>query len=101
MIRKHWYCPLQELTHEKMIHKIKEVLNTSKKLTKMRLNDAQKEFALDGRVGFGMDNTEIQRDCEFLAVRGNFQTNSFVQKLKGQLNEKISRISTIIKDLSP
>ncbi|MCF7956888.1 MAG: DUF4954 family protein [Phycisphaerae bacterium] len=101
MIRKYWNCPLEELTHDKMILKIKEVLDTSKKLTKMRLKDAQKEFALDGRVGFGMDNTEIQRDREFLAVRGNFQTNSFVQKLKGQLNEKISLVNTIIKDLSP
>lgn len=61
--------------------------NASQKLINMVLNDAQKEFEGDVRIGFGIDGNA---DADFDAVRGTFEGNKFVKKLKGDI-EEISR----------
>lgn len=48
------------------------------KLYDMVLNDAQKEFVGNTRIGFGIDGNQ---DADFEAVRGKYDTNKFVKQL--------------------
>jgi hypothetical protein len=48
----------------------------------MVLMDARKEFEGDTRVGFGIDG---HADEDFAAVRGTFEGNAFVKKLKQEM----------------
>ncbi len=63
-----------------------KILNTwqqaSHKLYEMIIQDAQKEFDVPPRIGFGIDGDEKVRDDDFDAVRGTFDSNSFVKELQ-------------------
>ncbi len=50
----------------------------SVKLYDMVLNDAQKEFVGNTRIGFGIDGN---KDDDFESVRGKYDTNKFVKQL--------------------
>ncbi|HAL46048.1 MAG: hypothetical protein A2Y12_20380 [Planctomycetes bacterium GWF2_42_9] len=54
----------------------------SHKLYDLIIQDAQKEFETAPRLGFGIDGDDAVRDADFDAVRGTFETNSFVKELK-------------------
>ena len=47
----------------------------------MVMQDAQKEFEGSTTIGFGIDGGAEE---DFRAVRGTFDTNSFVNQLRGQ-----------------
>ncbi len=97
---KYCDCSLKELTRKHVISMIQKGLEASEELTKMRLQDAQKEFMPSDRVGFGIYGTEKLRDEEFEAVRGNFQTNNIVMAIKKQLKNKTTQATQVLKDLS-
>jgi Ni2+-binding GTPase involved in maturation of urease and hydrogenase len=71
--------------------------NASLKLINMVLNDAQKEFEGATRTGFGIDG---DADADFESVRGTFDGNKFVMKLKGDIetiNERYERAVKLIQ----
>ena len=41
--------------------------------------DARKEFSLASRTGFGVDGSRMEKDMDFEQVRGDFESNPFVQ----------------------
>jgi hypothetical protein len=52
------------------------------KLYEMISQDAQKEFEIPPRIGFGVDGDDAVRDADFDAVRGTFEDNSFIKELQ-------------------
>ena len=52
---------------------------------RMILNDAGKEFSVTSRLGFGADGSPDDRDADFDAVRGTFETNAFVLDMQQKL----------------
>ncbi len=63
------------------------------KLYDMVLNDAQKEFVGNTRIGFGIDGNQ---DADFEAVRGKYDTNKFVKQL-GERKAKVEEIYNSLK----
>lgn len=55
---------------------------SSTKLLNMVLNDGEKEFEGNVRLGFGIDGSS---DDDFTAVRGTFDDNSFVAQLRDEM----------------
>lgn len=52
------------------------------------LADAEKEFDEIASTGFGADGHAEDRAADFAAVRGSFAGNSFVKKMKAQLEQR-------------
>ena len=70
---------------EKIIKIISDWAAACEKLMALIIEDAGKEFADEPRLGYGIDGDEKTRDADFDAVRGTFEGNSFVRRLKEQI----------------
>ncbi|MFC1476827.1 DUF4954 family protein, partial [Fibrobacterota bacterium] len=77
-------CNLASEEDEKLKNFIEDWKSASLKLVNMVLNDAEKEFDETARAGFGIDGA---RDLDFNAVRGTYEGNNFVKRLKQQTEE--------------
>ena len=62
------------------------------KLNNMILKDAEKEFDQNSRIGFGIDGNEETKKDDFSAVRGTYEDNKFVIKLREE-NEEIEKMA--------
>ncbi len=51
-------------------------------------DDAKKEFAATAQIGYGLDGDEATRNCDFAAVRGTFEQNSFVSEIMQHITSK-------------
>ena len=67
-------------------------LKTRGKDLRMILNDANKEFDVTSRLGFGADGTAEDRDADFDAVRGVFETNAFVLSMEEKITALGERV---------
>ena len=72
-----------EMDSRELAEVITDRKTASIKLNNMILADAQKEFEGPSRIGFGLDGDKEISDLDFEAVRGTFEGNKFVKKLKG------------------
>lgn len=54
-------------------------------LDKMLLSDADKEYSLQSRTGFGIDAPSDAADSDFISVRGDFETDPFVMMVKDHI----------------
>ena len=54
---------------------------------KKLLADAEKEYDLVARFGYGVDGDADMQSRDFEAVRGTFDTNSFVRQMKDRLDD--------------
>ncbi|RKY04912.1 MAG: hypothetical protein DRP66_11140 [Planctomycetota bacterium] len=57
-------------------------------LDRMRLADAQKEYAATSRISFGIDGDEQVRDADFEAIRGEPEDNDFIIEMQQRLANK-------------
>ncbi|MDB4581942.1 DUF4954 family protein [Draconibacterium sp.] len=58
------------------------------KFNNMILKDAEKEFDQLSRIGFGIDGEKKENIADFNAIRGTYESNSFIMELKNR-NKKI------------
>ena len=79
---------LHEMDGEALAEVAALLLTTRGKDLRMILNDAGKEFSVTSRLGFGADGLAEDRDADFDAVRGVFETNAFVLDMQ----EKLTRL---------
>ncbi|MEN6383954.1 MAG: DUF4954 family protein [Phycisphaerales bacterium] len=77
---------------ENVIKIIENWVFANHKLYELIIQDAQKEFDVQPRLGFGIDGDKAVRDADFDAVRGTLETNSFVKELKRR-QENVSKTS--------
>lgn len=78
----------EHIGKEQLVALVREWEADSIKLNNMILKDAEKEFDVSSRIGFGIDGDEEIQKLDFASVRGSFEENSFVLKLKKE-NEEI------------
>ncbi len=83
---------LADITIEQLSHLLQDWETNSLKLNNMILRDAMKEFDQNSKVCFGIDGDEESREADFLAVRGTYEGNKFIQGLHAE-NESIKQIS--------
>jgi len=85
---------LSDETNENLHEFLDQWKKSSLKLLNMVMNDSQKEFEGTVRTGFGIDGNP---DQDFEAVRGTFEQNNFVRKLRGEMEEINRRYEDVCK----
>jgi hypothetical protein len=97
--------PIDDLKIDDLISLIRKWKDSVVGLDKMLYEDAKKEFRLDSMTGFGMDGNKTTQKLDFEKVRGNFESNDFVNEIvshierKTQLGEKIIERLALIGNL--
>jgi len=77
-----------DVTAEEMTDLIEKWIAVVEELDQMRCRDAEKEFALPARIGFGHDGDDHARDRDFESVIGSVQEHDFILELKQRLAGK-------------
>ena len=57
-------------------------------LDRMIYDDARKEFSLASKTGFGADGDKEQKETDFEQVRGDFESNTFVNSVLEHIRKK-------------
>lgn len=66
-------------------------------LDKMVYEDARKEFSLSSMTGFGADGSRNEMRMDFEQVRGDFESNTFVNAVLKHIEEKTSLGNELIQ----
>jgi len=69
-------------------------LKTRRTFLKRVLADAAKEYDVTSRIGFGLDGDEHAVEADFQAVRGDFESDTFVR----QMNADLTDLEEIVAD---
>jgi len=96
---------IEELTIKDVISLIGKWKESVIGLDEMLYEDAKKEFRLDSMTGFGMDGNKATQKLDFEKVRGNFESNDFVNEIVNHIQRKtllgekmIEKLTTIGKN---
>jgi len=79
---------IEDLTINDIISLIKRWKESVIGLDQMLYEDAKKEFRLDSMTGFGMDGNKTTQKLDFEKVRGNFESNDFVNEIVSHIERK-------------
>lgn len=77
--------PIGQLTKEQIARILDDWKTNRIKLNNLIVQDAQKEFDQNARIGYGLDGDEAVRDEDFKNVRGDKETNSFIRDLQKEI----------------
>jgi hypothetical protein len=73
------------------------------KLNNMIMKDAEKEFDLSSKTGFGIDGDEQTKDLDFKSVRGTYDDNKFITELRNRTKEiekRAARLVAVLENLT-
>ena len=70
------------------------------KLDNMVYEDARKEFNLASMTGFGADGNKAQKESDFEQVRGDFESNPFVNSVLEHIKAKTELGQKAIESLT-
>ena len=87
---------LKKMNKDHFVQIIKDWRDCSLKLNSKIRKDAAKEFYEKSRIGYGLDGDEDVRNRDFDAVRGRFEENTFVLKLKEESKQIEKRADKLI-----
>ena len=77
-----------EMTADDVIRIVEQWREAVVGLDRMIYDDARKEFSLASRTGFGVDGSRTEKDMDFEQVRGDFESNPFVQATLDHIEAK-------------
>jgi hypothetical protein len=80
--------PIDQLNVDDLISLIEKWKSSVVGLDKLLYDDAKKEFRLDSMTGFGMDGNKTTQKLDFEKVRGNFESNDFVNEIVSHIERK-------------
>lgn len=94
-----WKKSIAEVTIDNLIATIESWKDSVVKLDKMIYSDANKEFNLNAKTGFGVDGDEKQKHQDFESVRGSFEGNPFVVEVQNHIKIKTELGNQVIESL--
>jgi len=100
LIEKRFDLNVTDLTRDHLTQIIKDWEANSVKFNKMILKDASKEFDQTSRIGYGIDGNDEVVKADFEAVRGSYESNSFVVDLQKETEEIRKTASQIVDFLA-
>ena len=80
--------PLESITAEQVCDIVEQWKSAVVGLDKMLYEDAKKEFNLASMTGFGADGSREEKVQDFEQVRGDFESNSFVNAVLRHIENK-------------
>jgi len=90
---------ITELSAQDVIGIIQKWIFAVEEIDNMRCDDAQKEFEITARIGFGVDGAKPEKDADFETVRGSVENNSFILELRNRLDRKKKTAAELIKKI--
>ncbi len=93
---------VRKIEPEQLIELVTKWESNSIKLDKMILNDANKEYDITSKIGFGIDGNDEVMNQDFDAVRGTLEENKFIAGLKKemeQIEEKAGKLKSILSKI--
>lgn len=96
----YWGKQISDVTTDDLVHLVEQWQQAVVSLDEMLYSDAQKEFGQMAHVGFGIDGDELQKTQDFEAVRGTFETNTFVCEVVKHMAEKKQLADAVIAQLN-
>ncbi|MEN8116259.1 MAG: DUF4954 family protein [Bacteroidota bacterium] len=90
---------IQTVSKQELIKIVTDWKSNSIKFKNMILKDAEKEFDQLSRIGFGVDGDENENISDFEAIRGTYETNSFVIGLRDDITRIESEHDILINQL--
>ena len=81
---------VDRLTPQDIVAIVRQWNESVVELDRLLYDDARKEFSMVSRIGFGVDGSVSQRDGDFEQVRGQFESDPFVQMVCRHIEEKTS-----------
>ncbi len=87
LIEKRFDLNVADLKRNHLTLIVKDWEMSSVKFNKMILKDASKEFDQTSRIGYGIDGDDEVVKADFEAVRGSYESNSFVVDLQKETEE--------------
>jgi hypothetical protein len=94
-----WKKSIAEVTLDDLIATIETWKESVVKLDKMIYSDANKEFNLNAKTGFGVDGDDNQKQQDFESVRGSFEGNPFVVEVQNHIKIKTELGNQVIRSL--
>lgn len=88
VIQKQYQVSLTGITAADIIHIVRCWKEAVVSLDRMLYEDAQKEFSMSARTGFGADGNPKEKEIDFEQVRGTFENNPFVETVKKHMDDK-------------
>lgn len=80
--------PLETITAEQVGDIVEQWKTAVVGLDRMLYEDAKKEFNLASMTGFGADGSQEEKRLDFEQVRGDFESNSFVNAVLRHIDDK-------------
>ncbi len=99
LIQQRLQVKLNEMTLPQLMQIIQDWIQNAIKLNNMILKDAEKEFDIFSRIGFGIDGDSNIRDKDFEAVRGTYEGNKFILELRKESENIQQRGEELIRRL--
>ena len=90
---------VNKLTADDIIGLLERWKTSVVELDNLIYEDARKEFASSSMTGFGIDGGNDVKKLDFINVRGDFQTNSFVMSITEHTKVKSAEGDKLIKRL--
>ena len=87
-IERWWGKPVAALTREDLREMVRTWQLSVISLDRMLYEDARKEFSLQARTGFGIDDPACSADGDFGNVRGDFKSDPFVKMVLDHIDHK-------------
>lgn len=91
--------PITELSASDVIGIIQKWIFAVEEIDNLRCDDAQKEFGITARIGFGVDGAQPEKDADFQTVRGSAENDSFILELRERLARKKKTAEELAKKL--
>lgn len=89
VLENYYGITLQEATIEQLSDIVRRWKESVINLDHMIYDDARKEFSLSSMTSFGADGDALERDQDFMQVRGSsFESDPFVQTVKEHIEVK-------------
>ena len=98
-IKNYLDIDVSTISKDELLKIITEWKINSLKMNTMILKDGEKEFDQNSKLGFGNDGDKTTQDADFEAIRGTYETNSFIVGLKEESANIESDFETLINQL--
>ncbi len=99
-LEKKWNKPIADVSLDELIATVEVWKSSVVKLDKLIYSDANKEFNLNAKTGFGVDGDDEQKQQDFESVRGSFDNNPFVLEVLNHIKVKTNLGDEIIDQLN-
>ena len=97
-----WGKAPEDLSGEELACVAEDYAKVRGKFLKMVLADAEKEFGELARIGFGLDGDADDHEADFFAVRGTFEDDEFVSRMRSEmmdLDDRVERFAEAAREL--